>query len=234
MEIKISELTKVYNGKTVLNITDLNIQSGELIGLVGNNGAGKTTLLRLILDLIKADSGFVMSNGLRVNENVSWKQYTGSFVDGRFLIDFLTPEEYFAFIAKVYGISKEMMDDRLTEYNTLMNGEVLGTKKYLRYFSEGNRQKIGIIGAMMTNPKVLLLDEPFNYLDPSSQITVSKLIHKMNTELGTTVIISSHNLNLVSDISSRILLLEKGEIIKDLSNKSGEAINELENYFERQ
>ena len=108
MEIKISELTKVYNGKTVLNIADLDIQYGELIGLVGNNGAGKTTLLRLILDLIKADSGFVMSNGLRVNENVSWKQYTGSFVDGRFLIDFLTPEEYFAFIAKVYGISKYM------------------------------------------------------------------------------------------------------------------------------
>ena len=233
MEIKISELTKVYNGKTVLNIADLNIQSGELIGLVGNNGAGKTTLLRLILDLIKADSGFVMSNGLRVNENVSWKQYTGSFVDGRFLIDFLTPEEYFSFIAKVYGISREIMDDRLTEYNTLMNGEVLGTKKYLRNFSEGNRQKIGIIGAMMTNPKVLLLDEPFNYLDPSSQITVSKLIHKMNTELGTTVIISSHNLNLVSDISSRILLLEKGEVIKDLSNQNREAINELENYFER-
>ncbi len=231
--INIQELTKVYNGTTVLNISQLHIGKGELIGLVGNNGAGKSTMLRLILDLIMADSGFVEIIGQHVNISTDWKSITGSFVDGRFLIDFLTPEEYFSFIAKAYNIDKGEMDERLEEYTTLMNGEVLGINKYLRNFSEGNRQKVGIIGAMFINPKLLLLDEPFNYLDPSSQITVSKLIHKMNSELGTTVIISSHNLNLVSDISSRILLLEKGEIIKDLPNQAREAIKELEYYFER-
>lgn len=231
--INITDLKKVYDGTTVLDVPQLHIAEGELVGLVGNNGAGKSTMLRLILDLIKADSGGVEILSQPVAASEEWKQITGSFVDGRFLIDFLTPEEYFSFIAKAYGIDKEEKDARLEEYTQLMNGEVLGTGKYLRNFSEGNRQKVGIIGAMFINPKLLLLDEPFNYLDPSSQITVSKLIQRMNAELGTTIIISSHNLNLVSDISSRILLLEKGVVIKDLTNAEGEAIRELENHFER-
>ncbi len=256
MEIKIENLTKVYGDKTALDIDDLLIQSGELVGLVGNNGAGKTTLLRLILDLIKANTGRVLSAGQDVTgaqdltsssnvssasssfkatfktaDNIAWKRYTGSFIDGRFLIDFYTPEEYFTFIGKLYSLTPDMVRERLTKFEPLMHDEILGTKKYLRDFSEGNRQKIGIIGAMMIHPKVLLLDEPFNYLDPSSQIVVARLIAELNHTLGTTVLISSHNLSFVSDISTRILLLEKGKIIKDLSNKEGSAIAELNDYF---
>ena len=231
MEINIQNLVKQYGKNTVLNIPELTIGSGELIGLVGNNGAGKTTLMRLILDLIEATEGTIEVGGMRVTEDASWKQTTGSFIDGRFLIDFYTPEEYFGFIARVYGLSKDELEGRLETYQPLMHGEILGTRKYLRQFSEGNRQKIGIIGAMLVNPKVLILDEPFNYLDPSSQMTVAKLIRQINFQLGTTVIISSHNLNFVSEISSRILLLEKGVVIKDLDNIDGSATQELEDYF---
>lgn len=231
MDIKIQNLKKIYNGNTVLDIPELSIASGELIGLVGNNGAGKTTLLRLILDLIKADDGYVESNGVKVNENEDWKNYTGSYIDGRFLIDFLTPEEYFAFIADVYQIPEDVLANRLATFESFMHGEILETKKYLRDFSQGNRQKIGIIGAMIINPKVLLLDEPFNYLDPSSQMAVARMIQHINKDLGATVIISSHNLNFVSDISSRILLLEKGKLVKNLNNEKGAAIEELNEYF---
>ena len=238
MELNIEQLKKVYGEKVALDIPELTIKSGELVGLVGNNGAGKTTLLRLILDLIKANNGHVYSNGIdvaapatRKGDSEAWKQYTGSFIDGRFLIDFYTPEEYFTFIAHLYGIADAQLHERLETYRPLMHDEILGTKKYLHDFSEGNRQKIGIIGAMLINPKVLLLDEPFNYLDPSSQIVVARLIAEMNRELGTTVIISSHNLSFVSDISSRILLLEKGLLIKDLPNREGSAIEELNDYF---
>lgn len=231
MEIKIQNLVKQYGKNTVLDIPELTIGSGELIGLVGNNGAGKTTLMRLMLDLIEATEGYVETDGQRVSEETAWKEFTGSFIDGRFLIDFYTPEEYFNFIARAYGIDKDTLDNRLEHYQTLMHDEILGTKKYLRQFSEGNRQKTGIIGAMIINPKVLILDEPFNYLDPSSQITVAKLIRQMNEQLGTTVIISSHNLSFVSEISTRILLLEKGRIIKDLGNHDGSATKELEDYF---
>ena len=231
MDIEIKDLKKVYGTHTVVDIPTLDIHSGELVGLVGNNGAGKTTLMRLILDLIQATEGYVMSNGMKVNESEAWKQYTGSFIDARFLIDFYTPEEYFIFIGNVYGLSKDTVDERLAAYNILMHDEILGTKKYIRDFSEGNRQKIGIIGAMLIHPKVLILDEPFNYLDPSSQIHIAKMIHTFCQETGATVILSSHNLNFVSDISSRILLLEKGQLIKDLNNKEGEAMTELEAYF---
>ena len=231
MEIKIQHLIKQYGKNTVLDIPELTIGSGELVGLVGNNGAGKTTLMRLILDLSEATEGSVEIDGQRVIEEPAWKEFTGSFIDGRFLIDFYTPEEYFAFIARSYGIDKDTLDSRLSDYQGLMHDEILGTKKYLRQFSEGNRQKTGIIGAMIVNPKVLILDEPFNYLDPSSQITVARLIRQMNLQLGTTVIISSHNLSFVSEISTRILLLEKGHVIKDLDNLDGNATVELEEYF---
>ena len=229
--IKIQNLKKIYNGTTVLDIENLDIAQGELVGLVGNNGAGKTTLLRLVLDLIKADDGYVESDGKKVNESEDWKTYTGSYIDGRFLVDFLTPEEYFSFIGDVYGIDDETMKERLAPFETFMHDEIMETKKYLRDFSQGNRQKIGIIGAMIISPKVLLLDEPFNYLDPSSQMNIARLIHQVCKEQGTTVIISSHNLNFVADISSRILLLEKGKLIKDLQNTDGAAIAELNEYF---
>lgn len=231
MEIKIENLVKQYGKQTVLDIPELTIGSGQLVGLVGNNGAGKTTLMRLMLDLIEATAGEVTMGGHAVSQDTAWKQTTGSFIDGRFLIDFYTPEEYFGFIARAYNLPKATLDERLSQYQPLMHGEILGTKKYLRQFSEGNRQKTGIIGAMMINPQVLILDEPFNYLDPSSQMTVARLISQMNRELGTTVIISSHNLSFVSEISTRILLLEKGRIIKDLSNVGGSATQELEDYF---
>ena len=233
MEIKIKDLVKQYGKNTVLDIPELTIRSGELIGLVGNNGAGKTTLMRLMLDLIEATEGYVETDGQRVSEETAWKQSTGSFIDGRFLIDFYTPEEYFNFIASVYAIDKGTLNSRLEEFRSLMHDEILGTKKYLREFSEGNRQKIGIIGAMLIRPQVLILDEPFNYLDPSSQMLVAKLIRQMNQQLGTTVIISSHNLSFVSEISTRILLLEKGLVIKDLTNEEGSAAKELEEYFDR-
>ena len=214
--IQISHLKKVYGDKTVIDIPELTIRDGQLIGLVGNNGAGKTTLMRLILDLIKADEGQVENDGQPVNESDDWKTFTGSFIDGRFLIDFFTPEEYFAFIGKVYGLNEATIHQRLAGFEQLMHGEILGTKKYLRDFSEGNRQKVGIIGAML----------------PSSQILISKMIERECRERGTTVILSSHNLNVVSDISTRILLLEKGVVVKDLANDAGSAMTELEAYFD--
>ena len=234
MDIKITNLKKVYDWVTVLDIPDLTLASGELIGLVGNNGAGKTTLMRLILDVIGASTGYVESDGRRVDEDELWKTYTGSFIDGNFLIDFFTPEEYFSFIGRIYGIDKDTLEQRLKPFEPLMHGEIMGTSKFLKDFSQGNRQKVGIIGAMMIQPKVLILDEPFNYLDPSSQIIVSRLIEQQNRELGSTVLISSHNLSFVTDISSRILLLEKGIVVKDLDNRERTAEGVLKAYFQEQ
>lgn len=228
--IQIKDLKKLFGKQVAVDIPELTIATGSLIGLVGNNGAGKTTLFRLILDLLKVDSGYILSKGIDVSKSENWKSYTGSFLDSRFLIDFLTPEEFFSFVGKTYHLNSETVDERLAVFSRFMDNEILGQKKYIRNFSSGNKQKIGIMAAMMTEPEVLILDEPFNFLDPSSQMEIRDMIQQINRERGTTVLISSHNLNYTTDICSRVILLEKGIILKDLENGK-EAIEELHAYF---
>ena len=228
--IQIKDLKKQFGDKVAVDIPALSIEAGSLIGIVGNNGAGKTTLFRLMLDLLKADRGYVLNKELDVSKDENWKKYTGSFLDARFLIDFLTPEEYFYFVGETYQMSKELVDERLATFRRFMNDEILGQKKYIRTFSAGNKQKIGIIAAMMVEPQILILDEPFNFLDPSSQIEIRNMIAEVNKQRQTTIFISSHNLTYTTDICHRVILLEKGLIIKDLKN-SPDAIAELNSYF---
>ena len=229
--ITLTNLQKQYNGVTVLDVPELTIHEGEIVGLVGNNGAGKTTMMRLILDLIQANQGHVTIDGERVDLYPNWKTFTGSYLDGTFLVDFFTPEEFFAFIAETYGFSNDELQSRLQAYTPLMSDEILGKGKLIHDFSNGNRQKIGIIGAMLVNPRVLILDEPFNYLDPSSQIVVAQLIRRMNADLGTTVLVSSHNLTSINDLCDRLLLLEKGKLLMDKAHVPGSIDPELEAYF---
>lgn len=230
--IQISNLEKSFGSKKAIDIKEYIFQQGEMVGLVGNNGAGKTTLFRLILDLLEAEQGNITINGLDVSKSEDWKKNTGAFIDDSFLIDYLTPEEFFYFIGRMYGMSKELVDEKLKLYERFMNGEVLGQKKYIRNFSAGNKQKIGIISAMIHDPELLILDEPFNFLDPSSQSVIKHLLKRYNEEHNATVLISSHNLNHTVDISHRIALLEKGVIIRDIANVNNSAEKELEDYFD--
>jgi ABC-2 type transport system ATP-binding protein len=228
--LKINNLTKRFGEKVALNIPEMTIEQGTLLGLVGNNGAGKTTFFRLILDLLKADSGNILFDGEDVCRTETWKQRTGAFIDNRFLIEFLTPEEYFSFVGETYGLDRETVDARLSAFSRFMNSEILGQKKYIRNFSAGNKQKIGIMAAMMVRPELLILDEPFNFLDPSSQIEIRDTIRRLNDETGATILISSHNLNYTTDISTRLVLLERGCVQIDCTH-SPEAVEELNRYF---
>lgn len=229
--IQITDLQKRFGSKVAVDIKNYTIRQGEMLGLVGNNGAGKTTLFRLILDLLKADKGNVTINDIDTARSEEWKNHTGAFIDDGFLIDYLTPEEYFYFIGKMYGLNKQEVDRRLLPFGRFMNGEVLGQKKFIRNFSMGNMQKVGIISAMLHHPQLLILDEPFNFLDPSSQSIIKHLLKKYNEEHGATVIISSHNLNHTVDVCPRIALLENGVIIRDIKNEHNSAEKELEAYF---
>ena len=245
MEIIINNLRKTFGEKVAVDIPDLTIHSGELLGLVGNNGAGKSTLFRLILDLIKADTGTVCMkdptqpplNGeservINVAETEDWKDWTGAFVDESFLIDYLTPDEYFQFIARLTDTSDEQLQEFLARFQHFMAGELAGQKKLIRTLSAGNKQKVGIMAAMLLRPQVLILDEPFNFLDPSSQNAIKHMLQKYNEETGATILVSSHNLQHTVDISSRIVLLENGKVIYDIDNSEKQAQNILENYFE--
>ena len=242
MKINVKNLRKAFGETVAVDIEEHKAGAGELIGLVGNNGAGKTTMFRLLLDLLKADTGNVeyeiVSSAdnqtvVTVNpaESEDWKNYTGSYIDDGFLIDFLTPEEYFAFIGKVCGISKEDLEQRLSKYEHFMAGEILGHKKLIRDLSAGNKHKVGIVAALLNEPELLILDEPFNFLDPTSQNVLKNVLREYHESSGATIIISSHNLAHTIDISQRITLLEHGKIVKDLENIDRSAEQELNEYF---
>ena len=233
MAIQVNNLKKTFGEKTAVNISDFTIHDGDILGLVGNNGAGKTTFFRLILDLIKADDGQVLINDCNPVLSEDWKNYTGAYLDEGFLIDFLTPEEYFEFIAKVNNFSKAEMEEHLKTYEHFMGGEIMGQKKLIRNLSAGNKQKVGIISALINKPQIVILDEPFNFLDPSSQNILKHLLEDLNKETHSTILISSHNLSHTIEISTRIALMEDGIIIKDLCNdEDSSAKEQLENYFE--
>ena len=232
MHLTIQNLRKTFGPKVAVDIEQYDIQRGEILGLVGNNGAGKSTLFRLILDLIKADTGRVTSDGIDVSTTEDWKDWTGAFIDESFLIDYLTPDEYFQFIGKISGRTEEEVNKRLDTFDKFMAGEVRGQQKLIRNLSAGNKQKVGIIGAMLLEPQVLILDEPFNFLDPSSQSAIKHMLLDYNKHTGATILVSSHNLQHTVDISTRIALLENGKIIRDIDNRERQANAELENYFE--
>ena len=230
--ITIANIRKAFGQTIASDIPSFTINDGDILGLVGNNGAGKTTLFRMILDLLKPDEGQVTINDVNPAESEQWKDSTGAYIDDSFLVDFLTPEEYFAFLGKINNIPQEEIEERLKPYDRLAGGEIFGQKKLIRNLSAGNKQKVGIISALIMRPKLVILDEPFNFLDPSSQNILKHILTDYNRETGATILISSHNLAHTIDISTRIALLEKGQIIRDLPNAEGSARTELENYFE--
>lgn len=228
--ISIKNLQKSYKGIVAVNIETLEIHAGEVIGLVGNNGAGKTTFFRLLLDLIRADSGEILSKGKRVTVTEEWKGYTAAYIDDGFLIDYLTPEEYFYFVGKLNQLSKADVDDFLQSYQVFFDDAILKKGKYIRDFSKGNQFKIGIIAALLTKPALLILDEPFANLDPTTQLRLVDMIKKMAADSSMCIIVSSHDINHVSEVSSRILLMEKGKIIKDIAGGEA-AYYEMVDYF---
>lgn len=228
--IEIKDIVKSYNGVQVLNIPHLQIGKGESIGLVGNNGAGKTTLFSLILDLIQPDSGMISLNGIPVHGNDGWKKFTTAFVDETFLIGYLTPEEYFYFLGELRGMNKNDVDSTIEEYVEFFNEEVLDKKVYVRDLSKGNQKKVGIVGALIGNPELIILDEPFANLDPSTQFRLKKLINKLKDEKDVIILISSHDLSHTVETADRIIALNKGLIVKD-SLKTEETLSELNAFF---
>ena len=229
--ITLSNLKKQFGETKACDIPAFTINDGDILGLVGNNGAGKTTLFRMILDLLKPDEGQVDINSVNPAQSEDWKQQVSAYIDEGFLIDYLTPEEYFSFLSKICGMPQNIMEERLQKFEHFAGGEVFGQKKLIRNLSAGNKQKVGIISALIRETPIVILDEPFNFLDPTSQNILKRVLKEYAARTNATILISSHNLQHTIEISTRIALLEKGTIIRDLSNNDSEAQQELEAYF---
>ena len=228
--IHIENLSKRYQQNVVLQIDELHITEGESFGLVGNNGAGKTTLFSLLLDLIEPTSGFVKSNDINVSQSEDWKSFTAAFLDESFLIGYLTPTEYFKFIADLRGVSQADLDVFLQPFSAFFNDEILNNTKYIRDLSKGNQKKVGIAGAFIGNPKVVILDEPFANLDHTTQIRLKNLLKEFAAQKNTTMLISSHDLQHTVEVSNRIVALQKGQVVKDIQTDEN-TMNELQSLF---
>ncbi len=231
--IEIKDLQKHYGKDFSLIINNLEIPEGESFGLVGNNGAGKTTLFSLILDLIPPSSGEVRIRQIPVHRSEDWKKFTAAYLDESFLIQYLTPDEYFDFLARLRGVSKKQMEETLEYFKPFFKGEILGKKKYIRDLSKGNQKKTGIAGVFIGNPDLILLDEPFANLDPSSQIQLKRLLNQWRKDHQTTFLISSHNLEHITEVTDRIVLLHNGHVEKDLPVNDN-TLKELIAFFEQQ
>ena len=228
--ISISNLRKEYNEAVVVDIPTLQITEGESFGVVGNNGAGKTTLFRMLLDLVRPTRGEINIHGKDVKNNNDWRYYVGSFLDENFLIPYLTPDEYFSIVGELHGYGKEDLKIFLNRFEEFFNGEIAGKKKYIRDLSRGNIKKTGIVAALIAQPKVVVLDEPFESLDPTSQIRLKELFLQEHKSRNTTLLISSHDLNHITEVCNRIVLMEKGKVIEDIK-VDPQTLTKLETYF---
>jgi ABC-2 type transport system ATP-binding protein len=228
--ITIDTISKKYGKAEVLNVENIEIPKGQSFGLVGNNGAGKTTLFNILLDLIRPTTGIITNNNIVVSQSEDWKNFTGSFIDESFLIGYLTAEEYFDFIGDLRGMNSADVAKFLFPFSDFFNDEIIGKKKYLRDLSKGNQKKVGIVAALMGNPQVIILDEPFANLDPTTQIRLKQIIKNLTETKEVTVLVSSHDLTHVTEVCERIVVLDKGNVVKDIE-KSEETLKELESYF---
>lgn len=230
--ITATNLSKIYSGTKVLDIEHLDIPTGQSMGLVGNNGAGKTTFFSMLLDLIQPTTGNIFNHDITVSQNEEWKEFTSSFIDESFLIGYLTPEEYFYFIGTLRQQNKADVDALLLTFEDFFHDEILGKRKYLRDLSKGNQKKVGIVAALIGNPKVIILDEPFANLDPTTQIRLKKIIKDITAQKETTILISSHDLIHITEVCERIVVLDKGVLVKDIMT-SPATLDELETYFSK-
>ena len=228
--ITVQNLTKKYGDAIVLNIENLEIPKGQSFGLVGNNGAGKTTFFSLMLDLIQPTTGHIVNNGVQIDSSEAWKPFTSAFIDETFLIGYLTPEEYFYFIGEIRGRNKADVDHLLDGFKDFFHDEILGQKKYLRDLSKGNQKKVGIVASLIGDPEVIILDEPFANLDPTTQIKLKGIIKDLAASKEVTILVSSHDLIHVTEVCERIVVLNKGELVRDIQT-SKETLKELEVFF---
>lgn len=218
--LKLQDISKSFGSQLVLNHVNLTIHAGDIYGLIGRNGAGKTTILKTIVQLLHADAGQVMLFGDVVTpSHLKQLRRTGSVIETPVANNQLTARQNLTYYCKIKGIvDKHAVDDAL-EFVDLTN---TGKKKF-KNFSLGMRQKLGLAIALLNKPDLLILDEPINGLDPIAIVEFRQLLQKLNQTQQTTILISSHILEELYQISTRFGILNHGEIVKELTKEEFEA-----------
>ena len=222
--IKTVNLSKKYGKTLVVNDLNLSISSGEIVGFLGLNGAGKTTTMRMLLGLIKPTSGECYIQGNKVDQyNLEVLNEIGYIIETPYSYPDLTVQENLEIVGTLRGIRNKDAIDWVIEKLKLNQYK----DKQVKHLSLGNIARLGIAKAIIHKPKILILDEPTNGLDPFGVIEVRELLKELANNLGTTVLISSHKLEEISKVATRIVIIHDGRLIREVESK------ELDLYLEK-
>ena len=214
--IKTVNLSKKYGKTLVVDDLNISIDSGEIVGFLGLNGAGKTTTMRMLLGLIKPTSGECYIQGNKVDQyNLEVLNEIGYIIETPYSYPELTVQENLEIVSTLRGIRNKDIIDWVTEKLKLDQYK----DKQVKHLSLGNVARLGIAKAIIHKPKILILDEPTNGLDPFGVIEVRELLKELANNLGTTVLISSHKLEEISKISTRIVIIHEGRLIREVESK---------------
>ena len=210
--VELKGVTKRYNEIVAVNNMNLTINTGEIFALLGPNGSGKSTTLKMLLGLVQPDAGSLNVLGLDVlKDPVAVKRQAGYVPESPNIYEFLTGIEYLDFIADIYGVPPAEKQQRITEYLKALQLE--GREgDMINSYSDGMKKKISLISAFLHKPKLLILDEPINALDPRSAKIVKDLLHELKRQ-GVTTIMSTHVLEIAEALCDRIAIMFQGNIL---------------------
>ena len=228
MSIEVKEVSKYYGDQAALQSVSLEVKKGEIVGFLGPNGASKSTLMKIITTYINADEGQVKVCQENVKKNpLSVRQKVGYLAEHNPLYLGMYIKEYLSFIADLYGCSKERLNDIIE-----LTGLSPELHKKIGELSKGYRQRVGLAGALMHDPEVLILDEPTTGLDPNQLVEIRNLIK--NSGKNKTVMLSTHIMQEVEKMCNRVIIINKGKIVADEQLESLKAKKvDLESYFQK-
>ena len=228
--LKIEHLTKIYGSKKAVDDLSLHIRPGEIYGFIGHNGAGKTTTIKACCGILLFDQGEIYIDGMSVKyEPVKCKQIMAYIPDNPDLYDFMTGVKYLNFVADIYGVGKKEREERIEKYADMF--ELTGDlAQPISAYSHGMKQKLSIISALIHNPKLIIMDEPFVGLDPKSSHQLRLLMREL-CDRGGAIFFSTHVLEVVEKLCDKVAIIKGGKLIKSGTMAEVKGDESLEDVF---
>lgn len=229
--LKINNFTKSYkSGKKAVDNLTLNVENGDIYGFIGHNGAGKSTTIKAIVGVLDFEQGDILINNISIKKNpVACKQITAYIPDNPDLYDHLSAIQYLNFIGDIFEVSKKDREERIKKYADLF--EITSNlNDLLSSFSHGMKQKTAIISALLHNPKLLVLDEPFVGLDPKASHTLKSIMNEF-CQNGGAIFFSTHVLEVAEKLCNKIAIIQDGKLVASGETSEVKGMNSLEDVF---
>lgn len=229
--LEIKNLTKIYPGniKAVDNLS-LTVENGDLYGFIGHNGAGKTTTIKAVVGIHSFEEGEILINGMSIKSNpIECKKSMAYIPDSPDLYEFMSGNRYLNFVANMYDLPLEQRKERIEKYSKAFEIEQ-DLSSSISSYSHGMKQKVALIAALIHEPKLLVLDEPFVGLDPKAAYTLKEYFHKMTAE-GCSIFFSTHGLEVAQKLCNKLAIIKNGKLIESGKTEDVVGNKSLEDVF---